>query len=385
MLYHYGGVYVDLDIGCLRPMDPLLSFPVILPRTDPLGLSNDLMFSEKHHPFLAQVIRNLIPFDYSWVLNYPTVMFSTGPMFLSMQYGHWTGAHPATLDQPGGEVRVLPKTLYGKNMLPQDAPHSFYSHYYGSSWHADDAAFIAFLGHWGKILMWVGLVVLVFGLVRLALVPHTRQRKYTFSRLGGYEVMMPRWRRKHHRWYLDLGWFAIPSSTANTPVPSSPISLSSDDEDELHLLPLSLAVPPSPSLSEASLSSPQTHSVIGAMRRAATGVMSYFHGSKDTPSTPSRARRPQRSRGVLFFLPAFFTPSQGIEVPTDRGLPRSLSRYRATRSRSRDSEEYPLDKPFLQSADDVEKFADNHLLAASSYDIALPRASSSSDGSTIVC
>ena len=386
MLYHYGGVYVDLDIGCLRPMDALLTYPVILPRTEPLGISNDLMFAEKHHPFLGQVIRNLIAFDYSWVLNYPTVMFSTGPMFLSIQYGHWTGIHPATAENPGGEIRVLPKTLYGKNMLPEDAPHSFFSHYYGSSWHADDAAFIAFLGHWGKILMWIGLAILVFGLVRMALVPHTRQRKYSFGRLGGYEVMMPRWKKKNHRWYLDLGWFAIPSSSANTPVPSSPISLTSDDEEDLHLLPLSLSVPSSPTSSEASLSPPPPpHTVLGAMRRAATGVMSYFSGSKDVPSTPSRARRPRRSRGVLFFLPAFFTPSRGIEVPSDRGLSRSLSRYRATHSVSRDSEEYPLDKPQYSDSDDVERLAESHL-APPSYDIMHSRpSSSSSDGSTTAC
>ena len=45
VLYHYGGIYVDLDIGCLRPMDDLLYYPVILPRTKPVGVSNDLMFS----------------------------------------------------------------------------------------------------------------------------------------------------------------------------------------------------------------------------------------------------------------------------------------------------------------------------------------------------
>lgn len=363
-------------------MDPLLTFPVILPRTDPLGISNDLMFAEKHHPFLGQVIRNLIAFDYSWILNYPTVMFSTGPMFLSVQYGHWTGVHPATPEHPGGEVRVLPKSLYGKNMLPEQAPHSFFSHYYGSSWHADDAAFIAFLGHWGKILMWVGLVVLVFGLVRLALVPHTRQRKYSLGRIGGYEVMMPRWKKKNARWYLDLGWFAIPSSTANTPIPSSPISLTSDDEDDVHLLPLSLSVPPSPSLSEASLSPPSSHTMVGAMRRVATRVMSFFTGNRELPSTPSRARRPRRSRGVLFFLPAFFTPTHGIEMPSDGGLARSLSRYRVSRS-ARDSEEFPADKPRYQDADDLERFADSHLLVPPSYDH--PRASSSSDGSAMVC
>ena len=120
--------------------------------------------------------------------------------------------------------------------------------------------------------------------------------------------------------------------------------------------------------------------MIGAMRRAASGVVSYFSGSKDAPSSPSRARRPRRSRGVLFFLPAFFTPSHGIEVPGDRGLTRSLSRYRVAAHEARDSDDYPIDKPI----DDLERFADSHLLAPPSYD-AHSRASSSSDTSATVC
>jgi len=373
VLYHYGGVYLDLDIGCQRPLDSLLTYPIILPKTIPVGVSNDLMFAEKNHPFMAQTIHNLISWDYSWILNYPTVMFSTGPMYLSFQYGFWTSANPNTKEFPSGEVRILPKSLYGKNASPEEAPHSFFTHYYGSSWHADDAAFIGFLGTWGKGLMWVGLVVLVLGLARLALAPHRRQRKYTLGRVGGYEVMMPRWKRRNHRWYLDLGWFAIPSSTANTPnPPSSPISLaSSDDEDDVHLLPLSIAVPPSPSLEDGPYSPSQGHTVVGAVRRAASGVISYLSGNQqDAPNTPSRSRRPrQGSRGVLFFLPALSTSSNGIDVPTDRGVARSLSRYRPSRNSSRDTlPPYPADKPRYHD-DLIEGQGSGHLLVPPSYDL----------------
>src|ERR1700675_3934864 len=69
VLHYYGGIYLDLDIGCLRPLDPLLVFPVILPKTIPVGVSNDLIFSEKGHPFLAQAIHNLVTFHHTWVLN----------------------------------------------------------------------------------------------------------------------------------------------------------------------------------------------------------------------------------------------------------------------------------------------------------------------------
>ncbi|THH32948.1 hypothetical protein EUX98_g1259 [Antrodiella citrinella] len=348
VLYHYGGIYIDLDIGCLRPIDSLLTYPVILPRTNPVGVSNDLMFAQKGHPFMAQTIHHLVTFDHSWVLNYPTVMFSTGPMFLSAQYGLYTASHPPTPEHPGGEVRILPKSLYGKNAKPDEAPHSYFTHYYGSSWHADDAAFIGFLGKWGKILMWVGLAVLVFGVIRLALAPHSKQRRYSLRRIGGYEVMMPRWKTQNGRWHLDLGWFTLPASGSSTQ-PSSPLSLSSDEEgeDDVGLLPLTIdsrALPSTPSdmsLSEDP-SSPTTSSstpVVDIFRNAGSRIRSLVYGESTAYAPlPSQSQiRPRRSRGVLFFLPAFFTPSQGVELPQE-----SLSLSRRTPSIS--VTEYPLDK-----------------------------------------
>lgn len=336
VLYHFGGIYIDLDIGCLRPLDPLLAYPVILPKTIPVGVSNDLMFAEKEHPFMAQTIHKLAAFDYSWIINYPTVMFSTGPMFLSAQYGIYTSSHPPTVEHPEGEVRILAKALYGKNALPSEAPHAFFEHFYGSSWHDGDAAFIGFLGKWGKILMWIGLAVLVFGLVRLALAPHVKQRKYSLRRVGGYEVLMPRWRSQNGRWQLDLGWFTLSaSSNAGSPPSTSPIT--SEDEEDVQLLPLSFhsrsgSPTPSDSASDTTVTSNWSESlhhnarpVADVVRRTTGRIWSFVSGEGSSPhlptssasgGSPSRQRRRQGSRGgVLFFLPAFFTPSHGVELP----------------------------------------------------------------------
>lgn len=65
VLHRYGGVYMDLDMGCRRPVNPLLHFPVILPVTNPVGISNDLIFSEPNHPFMDAVIHNLMAFDHN--------------------------------------------------------------------------------------------------------------------------------------------------------------------------------------------------------------------------------------------------------------------------------------------------------------------------------
>lgn len=163
ILHHFGGIYMDLDMGCRRRMDLLLKgdWDVLLPITKPVGVSNDLLAATKKSAFFEQTVNGLAAFNHHFVTNYPTVMFSTGPMFLSAQFSIWRSTHAPHL------VRVLPKALYGKNAPASKVPHSFFTHFYGSSWHADDSGFIIWLGTWGKGVMVIGCVVFVIGTLRL--------------------------------------------------------------------------------------------------------------------------------------------------------------------------------------------------------------------------
>ncbi|KAM6495793.1 glycosyltransferase family 32 protein [Amanita muscaria] len=298
VLYHYGGIYMDLDIGCNRPLDPLLVHKVILPKTIPVGLSNDLMFTEKHHPFLEKTIHNLIAFDYNWILNYPTVMFSTGPMFLSMVYGLYVSKHRATAD---ADIRVLPKALYGKNINTGEAPYSFFAHYYGSSWHADDAAFIGFLGTWGKSLMWLGLFILLISLFKLP----SRQRRYNYRRIGGYEILLPRWSNRTGRWH-----FSAPSSP-----PSEASSPTSDDEispiDDIPLVnvPFRPRSPPTTDLPAWSNHDNEGHHFFAdALTHLRNRLASIGDDRDESDRSPVRDRRRRSRLGVLFFFPAGFGP-----------------------------------------------------------------------------
>ncbi|KAG7096836.1 hypothetical protein E1B28_004245 [Marasmius oreades] len=334
VLNHYGGVYLDLDIGCMHPLDPLLIHPVILPKTIPVGVSNDLMFAEKGHPFLAQTIHNLVTFDHSWILNYPTVMFSTGPMFLSAQYGIFTSAHGT--DDP---IRILPKFLYGKNAREGEAPNAFFSHFYGSSWHADDAAFIGFLGNWGKSLLWIGLVVLFFGLVVIG-VPGRRHR-YTLRRIGGYDVLFPRRSQRTGHWHVHLPRSATASTSSTAPstpedsAPGSPID--SDVPVPVLHLPFDMS-PSSPGSSELSFSTDsytgreafagqsRASPVLDTVRRvrnkmaSLTGLRDPIDGRKSHSHRPRR-HRSGASRGVMFFLPAIFAQSHDLELGQDNEVP----------------------------------------------------------------
>jgi mannosyltransferase OCH1-like enzyme len=89
--------------GCNRRLDPLLSYNAWVRRTVPTGISNDAMGSVPQHPFFLRVIESLQLYNRNWRVPYITVMYGTGPLFLSViwkEYIRW-----GTTEE--GRVRVL--------------------------------------------------------------------------------------------------------------------------------------------------------------------------------------------------------------------------------------------------------------------------------------
>lgn len=214
---------MDLDIGCNRRLDPLLRFEIVLPVTRPVGVSNDLMFAAKGHPFMDQVIHNLVTFNHIYLSHYPTVMFSTGPMFVSASYGLYVDAHgpafPSTPSQPEigfKGVRVLPKSLYGKNAKPAEVPDAFFKHFYGSSWHAGDAGFLIFLRDHGRLLMFFGACIVVYGLCKTVL----PKALYSFRRRSAHRPSNSRRRSQGRRG--DPQWVGLPFQTTTTTTRHAP-------------------------------------------------------------------------------------------------------------------------------------------------------------------
>ena len=54
-------------------------------QTKPVGFSNDFLVATPGHPFLGQMLTALPAWNRRFGTKYPTVMFSTGPMFVSYQ------------------------------------------------------------------------------------------------------------------------------------------------------------------------------------------------------------------------------------------------------------------------------------------------------------
>jgi len=139
VLAHYGGTYIDLDDGCNRRLDPLLAYPAWVRRTVPTGISNDAMGSVPQHPFFLRTIELLQQYDRSWLLPYVTVMYTTGPLFLSVIWKEYMQEKPSE----SARVRILMQDEYNRFSW------SFFTHHTGNSWHGKDARFIFWMGqHW---------------------------------------------------------------------------------------------------------------------------------------------------------------------------------------------------------------------------------------------
>ncbi|KAL6241224.1 hypothetical protein RBB50_011903 [Rhinocladiella similis] len=133
ILHHYGGIFLDLDLLCLRPLTPLRAFDFVAPAAFPSGISNGFIVSRPKVPFLAEVIANLPKYDVSWFgLPYATISFSTGCHFFSTMH-LFTKTNRSVL-------RVLwgPRRLHH---LSGNVTTPLFHHFGSSSWHSYDAAF----------------------------------------------------------------------------------------------------------------------------------------------------------------------------------------------------------------------------------------------------
>lgn len=155
ILHYYGGIYIDLDIVCLRSLEFLRGYDFVMPQTMPVGFSNDFLVGRKGHPFLEKLVTSLPRWNLRLGSKYPTVMFSTGPMFVTLQ---------ATFFGARSSLSVLPFSLYGKYTTKAVDP--LLRHLYGSSWHSSDARSILWIVK-HPLCLGIVLTLLLLGTVAL--------------------------------------------------------------------------------------------------------------------------------------------------------------------------------------------------------------------------
>ena len=119
MLYEYGGVYADLDMEVLRPLDPVIRDHTCILSQEPLehahflsGLSgglvsNALMACRPGHPFFERLITHLS--GYAGLLEWNGVLHATGPYMLNEVYAGYQHVH---LEQGPNAVHLADPVLF---------------------------------------------------------------------------------------------------------------------------------------------------------------------------------------------------------------------------------------------------------------------------------
>ena len=143
ILYHFGGLYLDMDTLCnatipLPQIEPDVGHHAVFKSTRPTGISNDLLISSPRHPVFKAAIYELLMYNditRLWApwMPYVAIMISAGPFFLTMVAKNYLLAQPSL---PSPTVQVINATAL--------AP--FITDLEGGSWHKGDT----------QALMWVG-------------------------------------------------------------------------------------------------------------------------------------------------------------------------------------------------------------------------------------
>lgn len=164
ILYHYGGVYADMDIQPIRNIETMLGdATTVIPETPNLGLTNAFMASVKNDAFMEHLTHQLESYANRWyhVSRHWQILTSTGPTFIWKVANEYEAEH-------GQSILRVPASVWGKcvicaSMCPA-LENGYLRHLHGDSWHNWDSWFftyVLFCHQYTMIMIGVGLVVLI--------------------------------------------------------------------------------------------------------------------------------------------------------------------------------------------------------------------------------
>ena len=172
MMFHIGGIYIDMDNGCNRPLrelvatmealDPDSPHIVLFPVDEVYGVQTDFMISTAGHPIYKQFISRLHYFDHYFLLHHVTMLLSAGPLYASVQERFFK---PTDKDV----VRLLDINVY----------HSMFWKTNGGTWFGRDTLVILYLYYNRHRILWYCKIFSICPVVLLFLIVlYRKQRKY---------------------------------------------------------------------------------------------------------------------------------------------------------------------------------------------------------------
>lgn len=95
LLFHLGGIYIDMDDACRRPfrelvatmeaLDPHSTHLALLPAGELFGIQNNFMIATAGHPIYKQLIVRLNLFNHNFLIYHVTILLSVGPLYVTIQ------------------------------------------------------------------------------------------------------------------------------------------------------------------------------------------------------------------------------------------------------------------------------------------------------------
>jgi mannosyltransferase OCH1-like enzyme len=156
IIYHYGGVYMDMDFIVnvsftdIYKRHHIRDYECAFPATWPSGISTALFACKKNSRFMKFLTSNLQKSDRWCVLPYATTMWSTGPRYLTK----CLGSYP----EKSKTIFVLPMHYF---------TDVYFTHLHGSTWHRWDAQLVKIL--YGLVTSrWLVVIILVAIVARIS-------------------------------------------------------------------------------------------------------------------------------------------------------------------------------------------------------------------------
>ena len=172
LLFHLGGVYIDMDDACHRPLrelvvtmealDPRLTHLALFPAGELFGIQNNFMIATAGHPLYKQLIARLNLFNHNFLIYHVTILLSVGPLYVTIQerYFQQTDKHI---------VRLLDNRFY----------RSMFWKTKGGTWFHRDTLIVLYLYYNRHLILWYCMVfAMSLGvlLILIALFRHTKRR-----------------------------------------------------------------------------------------------------------------------------------------------------------------------------------------------------------------
>ncbi|KAI0154255.1 nucleotide-diphospho-sugar transferase [Xylariaceae sp. FL1272] len=195
----FGGIYIDLDNGCLQSLEPIRQYPAFTTDGGHGTLSNNIIGGQPSHPFFILLTESLQSYNWPWLLPYIVVSYTSGQWFVT---SIWERYH--SLLRPGGTLKGFGSGWGKLTHILMDTrpgepdPFVFWNQEHGGSWDTWDNAWFGWIGsHIGLVIKEVigaivVLILLIVGCVYGCLWCGKRRRERGYRKVATEDVELSR-------------------------------------------------------------------------------------------------------------------------------------------------------------------------------------------------